>query len=97
MKISLPLQLFLLCSFAIAILSSFQIGSLLAARPYRALAASVPDRLAFTQIGVQQSQTLLMVSYASVGFSLLGIGCLIYHLTRRKDPVHLLAPSVKVA
>lgn len=94
MKTSIPLPLFLFCSVVISILSSFNIGVHYAAKPYRALAASAPDRLAFLQIGLQQSQTILLVSCVCVGFSLLGIGCLLHHLTRRKEPVHLLQPPV---
>jgi hypothetical protein len=96
MKSSIALQLFLFCSVVISVLNSFNIGVHYAAKPYRSMVASVPipDRLAFTQIGVQQSQTLLLVSYACVGFSLVGIGCLLYYLTRRKEPVHLLQKPV---
>jgi len=87
MKTSVPRQLALFCSVALALLNSFQIGAYYAASPYRALLASVPTRLEYTQIAVQQSHTLLLVSSASVCFSFLALGFLLYARFQKKPPV----------
>ena len=93
MKSPLPVQLFILCSFALSILWSFQIGVSYAAKPYRAWFANSASRVEFTQIGVQQSHTQLLVSYSAVGLSLLGLGFLLFHLFRKKKPIHLPVPT----
>jgi hypothetical protein len=94
MKTSIPLLLSSLCYFVMVTLSCFTIGAHYGASPYRALVAQLPDRGAFLQIGLQQSQTLLLVSYITVGFSALGLAAMIYGLVRRKAPVHLLQSPV---
>ena len=94
MKTTLPYQLFILCTFVAAMLSSFQLGAHYTGGPYRAWYAnasniSARNGVEFTQIGVQQSQTLLIASSIACGFSFLGLGLLLFQHFRRKDPVHL--------
>ncbi len=97
MKISLPLQLSVLCSTAASILFSFQFGVHYAANPYRALAVPEPTRLEFTKISIQQSHTLLITSIMATGFTLIGVGLMIFYRFRENksvpfsDEKHLMA------
>jgi len=86
MKTSIPRQLLVLCIFVFSILCGFQVGALYAAKPYRALAASAPNGLEFSQIAVQQSRTLMIVSFAALGVSLLGFGLMLVARFRKNEP-----------
>ncbi len=93
MKTSIPQQISIFCWFVVTAMSCFQLGVSYAVKPYRAWFSGEQSGVAFTQIGVQQSQTMLLASYAAVGFSLLGLCSLLWHLLRRKEPIQLLVPA----
>jgi len=93
MKASTPHLLHTVCLSVVLLLSCFQLGSNTAAAPYHALAATSPTRLDFTQIEMQRTRTMLYLSYAAFGFSVLGFGLLLYGALRRKPPVHFAAPQ----
>ena len=88
MKIPVPLQLAVLCNAAALILYSFQFGVNYAANPYRALAVSEPTRLEFTKISIRQSHTLLIISIVIIGFTLSGLGLMLFYRFRENKSVH---------
>jgi hypothetical protein len=93
MKASTPQLLYIVCASVVLLLSSFRLGSSYTAAPYRALAATSPTRLDFTQIEMQRTRTMLYVSYVAFGFSALGFGFLLYAALRRKPSVHFATPQ----
>ena len=82
----------ILCGVCWVMLGVFQLGAQYGSSPYRALVNANGPKLAFTQLGMNQTHTLFVVAGFSAGFALLYFLTLVLRYRRERKERTSLRP-----